>query len=249
MMTSSVLLYSGVRIMEENKIKVLIVEDEAKLARFVELELKHEGYDVVIAENGRAAIEKFYESSPDIMLLDLMLPELNGMEVCRRIRKESDIPIIMITAKGETMDKIAGLDSGADDYITKPFVIEELLARIRAAMRRSTMDKPSAESDILALKNLTVDISRRTVKLDDNEIELTKREFDLLAYLIKNKNIVITREQILNRVWGYDYFGETNIVDVYIRYLRTKIDDKYGVKFIHTIRGVGYFAKDEEQDN
>ncbi len=235
--------------MDENKTKVLIVEDEARLARFMELELKHEGYDVVTAENGRIAIEKFYENSPDMILLDLMLPELNGIEVCRRIRKESDIPIIMITAKGETMDKIAGLDSGADDYITKPFVIEELLARMRAAMRRSSMDRSAEDENILTLKGLTIDLSKRTVKLDNNEIELTKREFDLLAYLVKNKNIVITREQILNRVWGYDYFGETNIVDVYIRYLRTKIDDKYKVKFIHTIRGVGYFAKDEEQDS
>ncbi len=235
--------------MDEKAIKVLITEDEARLARFMELELKHEGYDVVIAENGRIAIEKFYETSPDIMLLDLMLPELNGIEVCRRIRKESDIPIIMITAKGETMDKIAGLDSGADDYITKPFVIEELLARIRAALRRTNMEKTNGEEDILTLRNLTVDTSRHTVTFDDMEIELTKREFDLLAYLIRNKNIVITREQILNQVWGYDYFGETNIVDVYIRYLRTKIDDRFGVKFIHTIRGVGYFAKDEEQNS
>ncbi len=231
--------------MAENAVKVLIVEDEARLARFIELELKHEGYDVEIAENGRIAIEKFYEYSPDIMLLDLMLPELNGIEVCRRIRKESEIPVIMITAKGETMDKIAGLDSGADDYITKPFVIEELLARMRAALRRTNAERSSSDSNILTLKNLTADISRRTVMFDDTEIELTKREFDLLVYLIKNKNIVITREQILNQVWGYDYFGETNIVDVYIRYLRTKIDDRFGVKFIHTIRGVGYFAKDE----
>lgn len=231
--------------MDEKGIKILIVEDEARLARFMELELKHEGYEVAIAENGRAAIEKFYEEAPDIMLLDLMLPELNGIEVCRRIRKESDIPVIMITAKGETMDKIAGLDSGADDYITKPFVIEELLARIRAALRRTAMEKNSPDNNILRLKNLTVDTSRHTVMFDNEKIELTKREFDLLAYLIKNKNIVITREQILNQVWGYDYFGETNIVDVYIRYLRTKIDDRFGVKFLHTIRGVGYFAKDE----
>ncbi len=235
--------------MEKKTTKILIVEDEAKLARFMELELKHEGYDVVIAENGRIAMEKFHEASPDIMLLDLMLPELSGIEVCRRIRKVSDIPIIMITAKGEIMDKIAGLDSGADDYITKPFVIEELLARIRAALRRTAHEKTNTENDILSLKGLTVDIARRTVMFEDNEIELTKREFDLLAYLIRNKNIVITREQILNQVWGYDYFGETNIVDVYIRYLRTKIDDRFGVKFIHTIRGVGYFAKDEEENS
>lgn len=231
--------------MEEKLGKVLVVEDESKLARFIELELKHEGYEVILAEDGRAGIEKFYEEEPDIILLDLMLPELNGIEVCRRIRKESDIPIIMLTAKGETMDKIVGLDSGADDYMTKPFAIEELLARIRVALRRKTTQNNDT-GNLLVLKNLKIDLARRTVHFDDKEVELTKREFELLVYLIKNKNIVISREQILNQVWGYDYIGETNVVDVYVRYLRTKIDDKFGVKFIHTIRGVGYFAKDEE---
>lgn len=172
-----------------------------------------------------------------------MLPKLNGIEVCRRIRKESDIPIIMLTAKGETMDKIVGLDSGADDYMTKPFAIEELFARMRAALRRNILN---GNDNILTLKNLKIDLSRRMAYFDEQEIELTKREFELLVYLVKNKNIVISREQILNQVWGYDYIGETNVVDVYVRYLRTKIDDKFGIKLIHTIRGVGYFAKDEE---
>lgn len=229
--------------MEEKLGKVLVIEDENKLARFIELELKHEGYEVILAEDGREGIEKFYESEPDIILLDLMLPQLNGIEVCRRIRKESDIPIIMLTAKGETMDKIVGLDSGADDYITKPFAIEELFARMRAALRRNTT---TGNDNILTLKNLKIDLSRRMAYYEEQEIELTKREFELLVYLVKNKNIVISREQILNQVWGYDYIGETNVVDVYIRYLRTKIDDKFGIKLIHTIRGVGYFAKDEE---
>lgn len=229
--------------MNEKLGKVLVIEDESKLARFIELELKHEGYEVVLADDGRMGVEKYFEEKPDIILLDLMLPKLNGIEVCRRIRKESDVPIIMLTAKGETMDKIAGLDSGADDYMTKPFAIEELFARMRVALRhRGTANN----SNILELKELKIDISRRTVYFADNEIELTKREFELLTYLVKNKNIVITREQILNQVWGYDYIGETNVVDVYIRYLRTKIDDRFGVKLIHTIRGVGYFAKDEE---
>lgn len=226
--------------MNEKLGKVLVIEDESKLARFVELELKHEGYDVILAEDGRAGVEKFFEEEPDIILLDLMLPQLNGIEVCRRIRKESDVPIIMLTAKGETMDK---LDSGADDYMTKPFAIEELFARMRVALRRNSS---SHNSNVLTLKSLEIDLSRRTVNFDNNEIELTKREFELLVYLVKNKNIVISREQILNQVWGYDYIGETNVVDVYIRYLRTKIDDRFGVKLIHTIRGVGYFAKDEE---
>lgn len=231
--------------MEKSLGKVLVVEDESKLARFIELELRHEGYDVVLAEDGRAGIEKFYEEDPDIILLDLMLPELNGIEVCRRLRKDSDVPIIMLTAKGETMDKIVGLDSGADDYITKPFAIEELFARIRVAMRRSSGSNDNS-GNILILHDLKIDLSRRMVYYKENEVELTKREFELLTYLVKNKNIVISREQILNQVWGYDYIGETNVVDVYVRYLRTKIDDKFGVKLIHTIRGVGYFVKDDE---
>lgn len=228
----------------ETKKKILIIEDEAKLARFVELELIHEGYEVVIANDGRTGVEYFFEHNPDIILLDLMLPQLNGIEVCRRIRKESDVPIIMLTAKGEVMDKVVGLDSGADDYITKPFAIEELLARIRVALRRN-IENDSQNKDILRLKNMEINTSGRIVTVDGTEIELTKREYELLVYLVKNKNIVLTRDQILNKVWGYDYVGETNVVDVYVRYLRTKIDDKFNIKFIHTIRGVGYFAKDE----
>lgn len=174
-----------------------------------------------------------------------MLPQLNGIEVCRRIRKESNVPIIMLTAKGEVMDKVLGLDNGADDYITKPFAIEEVLTRIRVALRHTTINNKENDENILTLKDLTVDLQKHGVKYKNEEIELTKREFELLVYLLQNKNIVITRNQILNQVWGYDYIGETNVVDVYIRYLRTKIDDKFGVKLIHTIRGVGYFAKDE----
>lgn len=231
----------------ENKIKVLIVEDELKLARFVELELKHEGYEVAIANDGRSALDIFEEFKPDIVLLDLMLPNLSGIEVCRRIRKTSDVPIIMITAKGEVMDKVMGLDNGADDYITKPFAIEEVLARMRVALKHKRTSQDAGDKNKLTVRDLTLDLGKRTVKLGENNIELTKREFDLLTYLVKNKNIVISREQILNKVWGYDYFGETNVVDVYVRYLRTKIDDKYGEKFIHTIRGVGYYVKDDEE--
>ncbi len=232
---------------EEKKSKILIVEDEIKLARFVELELKHEGYDVVVANDGRSGLICFETCRPDVVLLDLMLPELSGIEVCRRIRKTSDVPVIMLTAKGETMDKVIGLDSGADDYMTKPFAIEELLARLRAALRRKVKSGSGENESVLKLNALTIDVARHTVKYGDNMIELTKREFELLEYLVRNKNIVLTREQILNKVWGYDYIGETNVVDVYIRYLRTKIDDKYDVKLIHTIRGVGYYAKDDEQ--
>lgn len=231
--------------MEDKKEKVLIVEDETKLARFVELELKHEGYEVFVANDGRSGIESFFEHKPDIILLDLMLPQLNGIEVCRRIRKESSVPIIMLTAKGEVMDKVLGLDNGADDYITKPFAIEEVLARIRVALRHTAINNKENNENILTLKDLSVDLQKHSVKYKEEEIELTKREFELLVYLLQNKNIVITRNQILNQVWGYDYIGETNVVDVYIRYLRTKIDDRFDVKLIHTIRGVGYFAKDE----
>ena len=229
----------------DKKYKVLIVEDEIKLARFVELELKHEGYDVIIANDGRTGLEMYFDEKPDIILLDLMLPQLSGIEVCRRIRKESDVPIIMITAKGEVMDTVTGLDSGANDYITKPFAIEEVFARMRVALRIIHQEKRERDENVLSIKGLTIDKAARTVKYQDNVIELTKREYDLHLYLVTNKNIVITRDQILNKVWGYDYIGETNVVDVYIRYLRTKIDDKYDVKIIYTIRGVGYYAKDE----
>ncbi len=231
--------------MENKKYKVLIIEDEIKLARFVELELKHEGYDVVIANDGKKGLDMFFEEKPDIVLLDLMLPQISGIEVCRRIRKESDTPIIMITAKGEVMDTVMGLDNGANDYITKPFAIEEVFARMRVALRLINQEKRERDENILSVKGLTIDKASRSVKYLDNVIELTKREYDLLLYLVTNKNIVITRDQILNKVWGYDYIGETNVVDVYIRYLRTKIDDKFDVKIIHTIRGVGYYAKDE----
>ncbi len=227
-------------------IKVLIIEDEVKLARFIELELKYEGYNVTVMHNGREGLDKFFEEKFDMLLLDLMLPGLNGIEICRRIRKISDVPIIMLTAKDEVMDKVSGLDSGADDYITKPFAIEELLARMRVALKHSRKKEDNKSKNILTLKNITVDMDKRLVKVDNDAIELTKKEFELLVYLIQNKNIVISREQILNVVWGYTYMGETNVVDVYVRYLRSKLDEVYDEKYIYTIRGVGYFVKDEE---
>lgn len=221
--------------------KILIVEDEIKLARFIELELKYEGYEVEVAHDGRTGLNMYYENKHDLILLDLMLPEMNGLEVCRRIRKDSNVPIILLTAKGEVMDKVTGLDNGADDYVTKPFAIEEVLARMRVALKRNR-----AESTVLSFKGLTMDIAKHLVKYGDDEIELTKKEFDLLLYLMQNKNIVITRDQIINAVWGYDYIGETNVVDVYVRYLRTKLDDRYNEKIIHTVRGVGYSIKEEQ---
>jgi len=222
---------------------ILLVEDEVKLSRFVELELEYEGYKVDTAFDGRTAVEKFHENKYDLVLLDLMLPGLSGLEVLRRIRKNSDTPVIMLTAKGEVTDKVVGLDSGADDYVTKPFAIEEVLARMRVAFKKSA--EPAQDANVLTVKNLTLDHLKHSVKAGDAEVELTKTEFDLLAYLMQNKNIVLTREQILNHVWGYDYLGETNVVDVYIRYLRTKLDDRFGEKYIHTVRGVGYYVKDE----
>ena len=226
---------------------ILLIEDEVKLARFVELELKYEGYTVDVAHDGRIGLDLFESNNYDLVLLDLMLPGINGTEVCRRIRRASDIPIIMLTAKGEVMDKVAGLDSGADDYVTKPFAIEEVLARMRVAFKRQDKSGEMPDDNLLHLNDIIIDNSQRLVKYKEATIELTKTEFDLFNYLVQNKNIVLTREQILNQVWGYEYIGETNIVDVYVRYLRTKIDDKFNIKSIHTIRGVGYFAKEEKQ--
>lgn len=225
------------------KNSILIIEDEAKIARFVELELKYEGYEVDIAYDGRAGLEKIEKTEYDLVLLDIMLPGINGMEVCRRVRRFSDVPIIMLTAKDQVEDKVMGLDLGAHDYLTKPFAIEELLARIRGVFKRSQGLRKSSKK--MTIKNLTMDTDIHQVKVGDDSIELTKREYELLFYLLKNKRIVLTREQILEAVWGYDYAGDTNVVDVYIRYLRSKIDDKYKEKYIHTIRGVGYIIKDE----
>lgn len=226
--------------------RILIVEDEEKIARFLELELKYEGYIVEKAYDGRTGLEKALKDDFSLIILDIMLPGLNGVEVCRRIRQSSEIPIIMLTAKDSTMDKVMGLDTGADDYVTKPFAIEELLARIRVALKRNNSSlKADKPSNILSINKLQLNLDKHLVTYCDSPIELTKKEFDLLTYLIENKNMVLTREQILQKVWGYSYFGDTNVVDVYIRYLRSKIDDRFKNKFIHTIRGVGYLIKDE----
>ena len=220
---------------------ILLVEDENKIARFMELELIHEGYEVDVFERGETALEKFHEKNYDLVILDIMLPGMDGMEVCSTIRKDSEIPIIMVTAKDSISDKVDGLDYGADDYITKPFAIEELLARIRAQLRRQQPDK----ENILEAADLIMDTERYKVVRAGEEIELTKKEYDLLEYLLMNQDIVISREQLLREVWGYDYTGETNIVDVYIRYLRSKIDDPFELKLIKTVRGVGYVLRED----
>lgn len=224
--------------------KILVIEDEVKIARFLELELQHEGYIVDQAHDGRAGLEKALKADISLVVLDIMLPGLNGMEVCRRIRHTSDVPIIMLTARDETMDKVMGLDIGADDYITKPFAIEELLARIRAVLKRRR--RLQIGDNLLAAGRLKMELDKYLVTYKEITIDLTKKEFDLLKFLLENQNIVLSRDRIMEEVWGYDYFGDTNVVDVYIRYLRSKIDDKFNEKFIHTIRGVGYLLKYEK---
>lgn len=225
-------------------VKILIVEDEEKIARFIELELVHEGYEVVKTNNGRTGLEIAEKSEVDLVILDIMLPELNGLEVLRRLRKTSDIPVIMLTARDAVMDKVSGLDAGADDYITKPFAIEELLARIRTALKKKSVTTKK-DTDIISCGLLSLDRMRHKVMYDNTEIELTNREFTLLQILMENKNIVLNRDVLMEKVCGYDYIGETNLIDVYIRYLRTKIDDIFKIKVITTVRGVGYVIKDE----
>ena len=223
---------------------ILLIEDEQKIARFIELELTHEGYHVIKAEDGRAGLELAEKGGWDLMLLDIMLPGLNGLEVLRRLRRTSELPVIMLTARDAVMDKVTGLDTGADDYITKPFSIEELLARIRSALRK----QQSAALPRLSVGPLQMDIARHSVTLEGDSIDLTGREFALLQYLMENQSIVLSRDVLMDKVWGYDYPGETNIVDVYIRYLRNKIDEAYGVKLLHTVRGVGYVLREEKRE-
>lgn len=226
--------------------KILIIEDETKISRFIELELKYEGYVVDQAFDGRSGLEKAQSGDFDIVILDVMLPSLNGMEVLRRLRQTSEVCVIMLTAKDEITDKVMGLDIGADDYMTKPFAIEELLARIRVALKRKKAAVQPLPNNQLSVGKLSLDQDKYTLSYDGEAIELTKKEFDLIKYLMENKNSVLTRDRILETVWGYDYFGDTNVVDVYIRYLRSKIDDKYNIKLIHTVRGVGYVLRYEQ---
>ena len=223
--------------------KILIVEDEAKLARFVELELVHEGYEADKAFDGRSGLELAESNDYALILLDIMLPGMSGLELLRRLRRSKDTPVIMVTARDQVMDKVTGLDMGADDYITKPFEIEELLARIRVALRKHSARETKAEAALVS-GQLTLDPARYEVRYGDTPVQLTNREFALLQALMENRSIVLSREKLLDMVWGYDYVGETNVVDVYIRYLRAKIDDAFGVKLIHTVRGVGYVFRD-----
>jgi two-component system response regulator ArlR len=222
---------------------ILLIEDEQKIARFVELELTHEGYEVIKAEDGRKGLELAEKGGWDLLLLDIMLPGLNGLEVLRRLRRSSDLPVIMLTARDAVMDKVTGLDMGADDYITKPFSIEELLARIRSALRK----KQGSALPMLTIGTLQMDIARHLVTCKGEVVDLTGREFALLQMLMENQSIVLSREILMEKVWGYDFVGETNIVDVYIRYLRGKIDEAFHVKLLHTVRGVGYTLREGGQ--
>ena len=229
--------------------RILIVEDEEKIARFVELELVHEGYEVDKAADGRAGVERALSADYDLILLDILLPQLNGMEVLRRIRREKDTPVILLTARDAVMDKVAGLDAGADDYITKPFAIEELLARIRVALKRREAHAPAAApeptpTNVIRVQCVALDVDRHEVTVDGSPIELTNREFEVLKALMENVDIVMTRDRLASVALGYDYVGETNIIDVYIRHLRSKIDDAHGIKLITTVRGVGYVIRD-----
>jgi DNA-binding response OmpR family regulator len=218
--------------------KVLIVEDDAQILRVLELELKHEGYEVETARDGLSGLERALKE-PDLVVLDLMLPKLDGMEVCARIRAKSNVPIIMLTAKDRIPDRVAGLDHGADDYLTKPFSIEELLARIRARLR----DR-QPQDNVIGAKDLTMDRDRHEVQRAGKDVQLTAKEYALLEYLLLHRNKVHTRDELFNGVWGSDFLGDSNLIDVYIRYLRGKIDDGFDDKLIQTVRGVGYALKD-----
>lgn len=225
-------------------LKILIVEDEWKIARFLQMELEHEGFETAIEANGRRALERIMQEDFALVLLDVMLPEMDGIEVCKRVREISEVPIIMLTAKDDIQDKVNGLDTGADDYLTKPFAISELFARIRASLRKHKNLRQKINETELRVKNLVLFSHRYEAQVDGQTVELTKKEYDLLEYLVRNRNVVLDREHILQAVWGYEYMGDTNVVDVYIRYLRSKLDERYEQKYIYTVRGVGYVVKD-----
>ncbi|MEO1428525.1 MAG: response regulator transcription factor [Cyanobacteria bacterium J06632_19] len=226
--------------MSEN---IILVEDEVKLAQFLEMELSSEGYNVNVAHDGMAGLILARESTPDLAILDWMLPGLSGLELCRRLRTTgSKIPIILLTAKDEVTARVEGLDAGADDYVVKPFSIEELLARIRAHLRRRTEED---NRHILQFEDLSLNRQTRQVFRGDRVIELTVKEFDLLEYLMGNPRQVFTRDQILEKVWGYDFVGDSNVIEVYVRYVRLKLEENNEKRLVHTVRGVGYVLREE----
>ncbi len=221
--------------------KILVVEDEVKLARFIELELGYEGYDTSVAHDGLSGLTLARDLNPDLIILDWLMPGLTGLELCRRLRTTGNkVPVILLTAKDEVSDRVAGLDAGADDYVVKPFSIEELLARVRAHLRRTQDD----ETELLRFEDLTLNRQTREIFRDNRLIELTAKEFDLLEYLLSHPRQVLTRDRILEEVWGYDFMGDSNIIEVYIRYLRLKLEAHHEKRLIQTVRGVGYVLRD-----
>ena len=233
--------------------KILLVEDEPGIASFVRLELLHEGYQVQVAEDGRQGLELFQEGQWDLILLDIMLPGINGLEVLRRIRKLSSVPVILLTARGDTLDKVSGLDAGADDYLPKPFAIEELLARIRSLLRRknawgsgtvSAQATSTQDEGLLFFRNITLNPKSREVSLDGQLLSLTKTEYQLLFCLMSHKNEALSREKIMDMVWGQQHYIDPNSVDVYVRYLRNKLDVTGKESCITTLRGIGYIMKE-----
>ncbi|MFC5450766.1 response regulator transcription factor [Paenibacillus aestuarii] len=227
--------------------RILLIEDEDRIARVLQLELEHEGYQVHIETDGRSGLHAaLTESDWALVLLDIMLPEMSGLEVLRRIRQvDALLPIILLTARDAVPDRVSGLDQGANDYVTKPFAIEELLARVRRLLRERELQEQPVDANVLKIDDLTMDLKSRAVVREGKPIELTPTEFDLLRFLIQHQDEVMSREQIISEVWGYDFVGDTNVVDVYIRYLRQKIDKPFSCKLIQTIRGVGYMLKCE----
>ena len=219
--------------------KILIVEDESSISDFVKLELEYEGYQVSIKEDGREGLKEALENDYDLIILDIMLPSMNGFEICRRLKREKNTPVIMLSAKDSVTDKVNGLQIGADDYIPKPFAIEELLARINAIFRRVD----SLDNHIVKFKDLVINRNSRTVSRNDKEINLTNKEYELLMILIDNKDKVVTRDELLEKIWGYEYEPETNVTDVYVRYLRSKLNNKNKEEYIQTIRSVGYIMR------
>lgn len=225
--------------MNNDKKKILIVEDEAQISRFLQLELEHENYDCTTCADGREALELAVARDFDLIVLDVMLPSLNGIEVLRRLRQTKQTPVIILTARDQVVDKVTGLDIGANDYMTKPFAIEELLARIRLHIKHAAMSSGTG----LSRGKLSLNPDARIATYDGHPIDLTKKEFDLLEYLMQNRNVVVSREKLLDAVWGFDFYGSTNVVDVYVRYLRSKIDEAYGETIIETVRGTGYVIR------
>lgn len=219
--------------------KILMVEDETSISDFIKGELEYEGYSVCIKEDGREGLEEALKNEYDLIILDIMLPSMNGFEICRRIKKVKITPIIMFSARDSVMDKVNGLQIGADDYIPKPFAIEELLARIEVVFRR----QDNTNNSIVKFKDIVIDRRSRVVKKNNNEINLTNKEYELLMILIDNKDKVVTREELLDQIWGYGYEPETNVTDVYIRYLRSKLDNKNKEEYIQTVRSVGYIMR------